>query len=868
MSRYWLSGVCALIVLGLSGCGSKGPADDPFLSGIDDGLEAPLADLLAKSRSDLAIQGEEWSAKVRDQEKAIRLGELHQSLLPDLRVPLAVPVLREAKYSSRRGISLPPYAVEGKEDLDLAMHLARHGDVDAALKLAPDSDAEFRTRLESYRGGRNYPVEWSRLVGLMLHSAEIRLTTGDTDAARELLAIHRQLRKVLDAKTGEGSLGAALLGRGQKALTLAVPALHEGTNQELAKKITKVLDDWGPVPAGLDSVQLGGKKPRIASILGAPARGKAIQTTAPARGLDLLALPLPSENCQAITALFDAGDQLAEVVATYGASASKSYPDPRQFGHLFEEQGLTAKAEEKTPGQRRCVYTGDGVECQVLILPRAIATGAVVSFQHAKKPVISAAPLPRDFGAVHLDRGFEQNRLRLAPERQGEIVQTKKTAALAQLTNPLVTSSPANAVLKKESGGERTASLSLGFTEEGNHVPLHQIALPLWQAFGPVRFEDFEDEKDSAFVLAWEDGPTRYLLVLPNAEDKPFEFIAQNGRGAKETPPGGTSFDAGERKARIEAGKPLTRLPRHLEGVQLGQTKEQALSQLPRGASVVKLAFADVVGVALTGDAPKSAEVVARQILFRLDTAGKVAEVRARYEAGPAAKPNDWPAGFLANWKKTGGAPAVSPAAGAEVWDDSPAKKTPSVLTWRDDLSRLTFYCDGGVADVTLRDCPVDHPDGTPLSAFRYLTRGPAECLLGTAKTDLLKSWKLTEPASAPQVDLILYPPKTSRYDAYLVWFDGDRASRIVAQHRPGKADSGNATTIDKALSEAWGRDLPLFGWACRHEFNADQELQGIGWLDERTRVRTYWQETESGKQRLFTEWKDLAAPVKASRTK
>jgi hypothetical protein len=863
MSRYWLSGICALALFCVCGCGSRTPADDPSLSGIDDALETPLTDLLAKSRSDLAALGEEWSAKVRDQEKAIRLGELRQSLLPELRVPLAVPVLREAKYSSQVGISLPPYAVEGKKDAELAVHLARHGDVDAALKLAPESDAELRTHLESFRGSRNYPVEWSRLVGLMLHSAEIRLATGDADATRELLALHRQLRKVLDAKTAEGPLGAALLGRGQEALTLAVPALRASGDKALAEKVSKVLADWGPVPSGLSSVHLGGKKPRIASILGAPAHEKAIQTTAVARGLDLLALPAPSDNCQAITALFDAGDQLAQVVVTYGVSASKTLPDPRQFGHLFEEQGLTAKDEAKSPSQRRCIYSADGVECQVLMLHRATTAGAVVSFQDAKKSISAAHTLPRDFGAVHLDRGFEQNRVRLAPERQGDIVQTKKPAALAQVTNPLVKSSATNAALKKESGGEATASLTLTFAADDNHPPLHQVALPLWQAFGPVRLEDFEDDKTSALILAWEDGPTRYALMLPNAEDAPIEFVAQNGQGAKETGPDSPSFDIAERKARIASGKPVTRLPRQLEGVRLGLTKEQALSALPRGASVLKLAFADGAGIAFVGDAPKSAEVFARQIQFRLDAAGKVAEVRVRYEAGPAVKPNAWPSGFLASWKKTGGAPAVSAAPAAQVWDDPPAKKAPCVSSWRDDLSRLTFYCDGGVADVTLRDCPVDHPDGVPLSPWACLTRGPAECLLGASKADLLKSWKVTEPISAPQVDLILYPPKTSRYDAYLIWFDADHATRIVARHRPGKADSGNPVTIDKALNEAWGRDVATFGWACRQEFNADQELQGVGWLDERTRVRTYWQETESGKSRVFTEWKELAAPAK-----
>jgi hypothetical protein len=868
MLRYWLSGVCVFFLFAVSGCGSNGPADDPSQFGIDDSLEVPLVDLLSRSRSDLAALGVEWSAKVRDQEKAIRLGELRQSLLPDLRVPLAPPVLREASYSAQVGISLPPYAAEGKPDVDLAMHLARHGDVDAALKLAGDADADFRSRLESFRGSRNYPVEWSRLVGLMQHSAEIRLTTGDADAARELLAIHRQLRKALDAKSAEGLLGAALLGRGQKALVLAVPALREGGDKELAEKITKVLENWGPVPGGLGSVRLGGKRARIASILGAKGQGKAIQTTAPARALDLLALPVPSENAQAVTALFDAGDQLAEVVVTYSVSAAKSYPEPRQFGHLFEEQGMTAKAEEKTGGLRRCVYSATGVDCQVLVLPRAITAGVVVCFQEAEKPAVAAAPLARDFGPVHLDRGFEQNRLRLAPERQGETVQTKRPAALAQVSNPLVTASPALAVLKKESGGDATGSFSLHFNQDGTHVPLHQLVLPLWQTHGPVRFGDLEDEKTSSFLLAWEDGPTRYSLVLPNAEDQPIEFVAQNGRGAKEATPGGTSFDLAERKARIDAGKPLARLPRQLEDVRLGQTKEQALSALPRGPSVLKQSFADAMSVTFTGAAPKSAEVLARQVLFHLDAAGKVAEVRVRYEAGPAAKPNDWPAAFLASCKKSGGAPRASPAPWAEVWGDPPAKKPPSVLSWRDDLTRLTFYCDGGVADVTLRDCPVDHPEGTPLSPLEYLPRGPEHCQLGAVKKELLDAWKVTQPASVPQVDLVLYPPKSSRYDAYLIWFDGDRVTRVAARHKPGKADPNNPVKIDQALSEAWGRDLPAFGWACRQELTADQELQSVGWLDERTRVRTYWQETDSGKPRVFTEWTNVAAPTKTPEVK
>jgi hypothetical protein len=304
-----------------------------------------------------------------------------------------------------------------------------------------------------------------------------------------------------------------------------------------------------------------------------------------------------------------------------------------------------------------------------------------------------------------------------------------------------------------------------------------------------------------------------------------------------------------------------------LEGVQLGQTKEQALAALPQGQSIIKQPIPDGLSVTINTDAPKNATSQAKQLLIRWDAAEKVAEIRARYQAGPASKPGEWPGSLLARWKKYGGAAAEGPAPGAGVWEDPADEKAPSLLSWHDDLTRASFFAEGGAADVTLRDCPVDHPEGAPLNGLGYLPRGPEQCTLGTSKADLLKAWKVKDPTATPQVDLVLYPSKNSPYDAYLIWFNGDRVTRVVARHRP-PSDPTKQVSVGQSLSEAWGRDLRVLGWPNRQEFSADQELSKLSWLDEHTRIRIYWQETDTSRARVFTEWKDLSTPVKASAAK
>jgi hypothetical protein len=62
-------------------------------------------------------------------------------------------------------------------------------------------------------------------------------------------------------------------------------------------------------------------------------------------------------------------------------------------------------------------------------------------------------------------------------------------------------------------------------------------------------------------------------------------------------------------------------------------------------------------------------------------------------------------------------------------------------------------------------------------------------------------------------------------------------------------------------ITEAWGRNIRSFGWPCRQDAVNDKDLQSLGWRDDATRVRIFWQEADEGPPRVFTEWKGIAAP-------
>ena len=183
-----------------------------------------LAELLNASRASLAQHCEELETTIRRQEQKRREGQLQFTLLPDLRLPLVTPVFREAAYSTDRGLSLPPYLKVDGHDSAVALHLARHGDVDAAAKLLEPGDEVTAKLIRDVAPDKAYPVEWTRLVALLLHSNQIALATDNKDGAKNLIALHTQLRDVLDNKAQTSPLGVALLGKGFSTLKQAAAA--------------------------------------------------------------------------------------------------------------------------------------------------------------------------------------------------------------------------------------------------------------------------------------------------------------------------------------------------------------------------------------------------------------------------------------------------------------------------------------------------------------------------------------------------------------------------------------------------------------------------------------------------------------------
>src|SRR5262249_50960602 len=159
---------------------------------------------LKKSRKELAKLGEEWAETVATQEKSGRDHPQSVLWLPGLHAPVTLPVFRQAAFSTKAGFSLPPYLKPGRTDRALALHLARYGDHEAALKVADDAT---RRQIEEDKGATNYPLEWSRLVVLAQASAVLKLAGGDPEGASDLVAVHRQLRRLLDKKTAAGPLG-------------------------------------------------------------------------------------------------------------------------------------------------------------------------------------------------------------------------------------------------------------------------------------------------------------------------------------------------------------------------------------------------------------------------------------------------------------------------------------------------------------------------------------------------------------------------------------------------------------------------------------------------------------------------------------
>src|SRR5439155_2525913 len=209
--------------------------------------------------------------------------------------------------------------------------------------------------------------------------------------------------------------------------------------------------------------------------------------------------------------------------------------------------------------------------------------------------------------------------------------------------------------------------------------------------------------------------------------------------------------------------------------------------------NVLRRSMADGLSVTFLGSAPDSEPFTVRQLWIRFDKSGRAVEIRCRYDDADGSSSRDWPSELLKLFQSQAGAPAQSTPPCLKALADLPAHKPlPVFLTWRDDASQLSYERDSGGVAVCLVDCPPNYEGGVPLPPLGYLPRGTEGCVLGSARDDLLKNWKIDKPVSAADGALVLRPAPSSPYDALLVWFKDGRAARIVARHR---ADGVKRTT-------------------------------------------------------------------------
>lgn len=877
MRMHWFGKCFFAMLIVLSGCSSQvattieEATPEDTTTHLNDKTDVSLTDWLKLPRADLAKLVEEWTETVGKQREAARSNVESVRLLPQLRPPIVMAGFAEAKFSPEAGFSLPPYLKASQKDAAVALHLARFGDREAALKLADPADKDLLAQIEASRGEREYPIEWTRLVSLVLQNAELKLANGELDGATELVQLHRQLRSLFDAQTASGALGTALLPRGRQALTLAAAAWREPrwNKTALATDIDAALADWGTVSDPVLSLPRGTSERGGNWIAQTP--------TAVQRALDLLSLPLTSEGADGVAFFVDDKQTLTEVFVVYRPKLGELFPEPRQLVLPLVEHGYKSDEPTTSPGLMQQTWTGGGLSYEVALLKRSNVGGALVYVSTANRqrqlPGANPETAWRDFGGIHLDRSFEQNRLNLVPSQTGASLEIKEAAKLAAIKQPATKCALAAAVLEREAKEDLLAKLTLRWSADQNNNALSQLALPLWAAYGPTHLESQETASSGQFVLSWQNETTRLKLLLP-FEDKAPELLVEDSRGPAALPArvaAAAEWDLRERQQRLAAGQLHQRLPRFvqlpalgIDDLRLGMTRKQLLAILPAVRSLRAQPLPDGLNVLVLNEPPASATFWPRQLFVRFGADQRVAEIRVRYQEGPKA-PGPKTPGLLETLRaKANGAPESLPPTWTGLWTDLPAHKSPVLYRWQDDVTTWTYQRESGNSEVVLRDR--SQPSAaSALPPLQFCRRGIEGCVLGDSQDEVRKNWRVRNPLFVANGAEVIVLPANSPYDALLIWYDHDKVSRLIARHRqpkPHKADE-----VGAALQQAWGADLDRLGFIRRQDGALGQVLQSYGFHDDRTRVRLFAQETEEG-IRLFTEWRDwpVAASILASK--
>ena len=860
MKMSWVGLPALVVVLGLAGCTSPVPEvevpriePEPRLgekADVDVGAWLPL------DRKALAKLGDEWAETIAAQRKAIRETPSSVDLLP-LPLPLfPVPGFDRATFSEAAGFSLPPYAALGKPDKALSLHYARMGDRQTAGKLLGSVDAAGLDRIVGLGYKKEYPIEWTRLVGLVLTSAHLKLATGDVDGATNLVHVHKQLREILDPKAAAGPLGAALLPWGRRALHEASEAYRgpKRKKMDLADDIDKALAAWGDVPAPMPALVPGASRAAVSAVLGSDVRGNSIVCTTPeaiARALDALTMPLPAEGVQAIVAFFDA-DKLTELQFAYRAKIDTLYPTPADVAYLLLERKATRSGLVKQPLQQES-FTLAGLRYEVTRTDRSPSVGCLIRIV-ADKGTISpykGRSMTR-FGPVDLSLGYETNRVRIALRRGGPSVAVEDAGTLKRLAETLHLPAPARAVLTREKEGDLVEEFQLAWTADDNAAALHRLLPPLWAAFGPAALADADD----GIACIWRNGDNEIHLRLPYGEQAP-TLTARDARPSEKHADRlaeARSAEAKQRQARVAEGKAEERLPRSpgianelsLAGLRLGQDRAAALAALPKGKDYKSGTGDDWAGVALLSTPTPTATAWLRQIRLRFAD-DKLSEMRLFYQPGPTA-PTKGQTMLAQLADATAGAPEVVAPRWAGLWADTPAPGRTASYQWSDDRTIRTYSEDAGGMEIVLRDRSDKEP-----GPWRWLSTGIDTMRLGETSTAIRDGSRNLVLAKSDGAS-VYRGPKDSPYEMVLVYYDADsKATRIVAVHR--EIPPSDPKDVTSALNRVWGKDIGTFGFLRRQLPPAGSQLGAYYWNDDRVRIRT-WAEASDKGPRLRTEWR------------
>jgi hypothetical protein len=877
-----------LAALTLAGCGARGPVgpaqvdDTQARLGNDCGLN--LDALLSENRAALAKRVEDLKENTRDLRASLSGKQPELMLLPRF-LPSAGPgPLFQGAYSVNVGFTIPKYLKPGQTDADLALHLARHGDVEAAKKLAPPGDTALQKQIESYKGKRNYPIEWTELVILAQLLGELKLMDGSVDGATELVVLHKQVDKVLDQKNTSGPLGALLLPTGRRALEAAAVQWRkpEHLKSVLADDITAALKKWGDIAAPQPLLVPGASKETVVRILGGSAGPRAVASSkedAVARALDLLALPLVRDGVDSIVGFLDDKGNLTCLQLVYAGKTSSHYPEPRDLATALGDRGLEATEPPAKDTLSRSLYKAGGLAYEITLVSHSNSLGGVARITSTKGEKLTATlpARPLDFNPLRLDRSFETNRILLDRQKSLEgknRLSVERVETIKNIQQPIQDPLPGEVVLEREKDNDLVRTLNFRWKAKQN-VNLEaatRLAIPLWKLYGPSRVEEMESEVagSAGVVLTWEQSGVQYALRLPYNDAEALNFavsaVDQSPEAQTEREKGASSLEAKDRQARLAAGKPIQQLDRWLQvpGLTLGMSRADAMTVLPRADPWRQAKFGDSILLFHTAPPPNNVTSWPRQVIVRFDAKDRVGEIRALYTEGPAKADARNP-GLYESLRKTNGEPRKVTASWAGLWSDLPPLGGPAQASrWSDDLTCLQFQRDAFTTEVTVRDCPPDAREGASLPPLATVGTGPDGCTLGTTKADILKKWP--EPTSLTDGALVLKQEPASKFDIVLVYFADDKVNRVVGRLRdkPKTAQPGpeGLAALEALFNKFYGSQLGAgLGLLRRRQVEASgQMLAGWGWHDDSVRVWAFGQSTPDG-PRAFVEWRHW--PVK-----